>query len=113
VNYWTTEFTFTGATGEVALDESQSDQDPRVSTPVEDSGTTGVTTLRFPKGRRWRVVHCSIEEPTAGTSAQMAKLVDLDPDAGTAKFCVYGETFALAHATSGSRGRVTIDIDYQ
>lgn len=113
VNYWTLEWTYTDGSGAVSLDESQSDQDPRVATPVADGGSTGLTLVRLPKGRRYRIVHVSIEEPTAGTAAQVAKLTDLDPDAGTANFHVYSDALALEEATSGSRARITVDIDYQ
>jgi hypothetical protein len=112
VNYWTLEWTYSNGTGTPVLDTSQSDEDPRVATPVADGGT-GLTSVRLPKGRRYRIVHCSLEEPTLGTSAQSCKLGDLDPDAGTATFAIYSAVPALQDATSGSRARITVDIDYQ
>jgi hypothetical protein len=112
VNYWTLEWTYSDGSGTPVLDPSQSDEDPRVATPVADGGT-GLTSVRLPKGRRYRIVHCSIEEPTVHTNAQIAKLVDLDPDAGTATFAIYSDALAAEDAVSGSRGRITVDIDYQ
>lgn len=111
-NLWAIEFTASGATGEVTLDEDMTDLDARVATPVADSGTEGLTSIRFPKCRRVRVVHCSIEEPTVGTSGQMAKMADILPESGSASFAVYSDAFALAHATNGSRMRILLDLDY-
>lgn len=114
---WSIEYTC-GASGAVTLDTDSdvdgawTDQDPRVTTPVADSGVTGLTSITFPKCRRVRVLHCSIEEPTAGTGVQMAQLVDIVPSAGTASVRVVGETFALADATTNARVRVVIQLEY-
>ena len=114
---WSLEYTC-GASGAVTLDTdgdddgAWTDQDPRVSTPVEDSGNTGLTTIRFPKCRRVRVLHCSIEEPTAGTAVQMAQVVDILPSSGTASVRVVDGTFALADATTNARVRVVLQLEY-
>ncbi len=110
-NLWTLEFTFTNGTGSVSLDTDQSDVDQRVATPVADGGT-GLVSVRFPKCRRVRVMHCSIEEPTPGTAAQHATLCDVSASGGSATFRVVDFAGSLAEGTSGSRGRITLDLDY-
>lgn len=114
---WSIEYTC-GASGAVTLDQAVgengawTDEDPRVATPVEDSGVAGLTTIRFPKCRRVRVMHCSIEEPTAGTAVQMAQVVDIVPRSGTASVRVVDGTFALADATTDARVRVVLMLEY-
>lgn len=114
---WSIEYTC-GASGAVTLDTDSdvdgawTDQDPRVTTPVEDSGVTGLTTIRFPKSRRVRVLCCYIEEPTAGTAVQKADLVDIVPSSGTASVRVVDDAFALAHATVNARVRVVLQLEY-
>ncbi len=111
VNYWTLEWTY-GASGAVTLDEAQSDLDERVATPVADGGT-GLTLIRFPKSRRVRVVHCSVENVTPGTGDVVASPALVDADAGSMTFTMNNYATALADPVSGSRGRLTLDLDYQ
>lgn len=114
---WSIEYTC-GASGAVTLDTdgeadgAWTDQDPRITTPLADSGTTGLTSIQFPKCRRVRVLHCSIEEPTAGTDVQKADIVDVVPTSGTATVRVVDGTFALADAITGARVRVVLQLEY-
>lgn len=109
---WCLEWTFSGATGEVTLDESQSDLDPRIETPVEDGASTGITNITFPKCDRLRVLHCSIEAPTAGTAEQVARVGDVDTDAGTLKFVCLSDALALEEGTQDARARLVLLLEY-
>jgi hypothetical protein len=109
---WKLEWTCSGATGEVTLDSLQSDSDPRIETPVADGASTGITTVTFPKCDRAWVLHCSIEAPTPGTAEQVAKVADIDVDAGTLKFVVLDDTLALEDATENSRARLVLLLEY-
>src|SRR6185503_1648416 len=84
---WKLEWTYTGTSGEVSLDTSQSDQDARIPTPVADSGTTGLTNIVFPKCDRAWVLHHELEPVTADisdpTDYRMTNVLALDPDTGT------------------------------
>jgi hypothetical protein len=111
-NFWTLEWTYTGAAGEVLLDSAASDLDSRVATPVADSGTTGVTSIRFPKCERVRVVHCSIEAAVAGTLEMLCRPGAILPSSGSMNFVHITAPTTLAHPSSGSRARLTLDLEY-
>lgn len=114
---WKLEWTYSGATGEVSLDTAQSDQDPRIATPVADSGTTGVTSITFPKCARAWVVHCSLEVVTADlsdpTDYRIANVRDLDSDAGTCSvtFAEFETNGALADPNTGARARLVLLLE--
>ena len=111
---WKLEWTYTDGSGAVDLDETQSDQHPNVSTPVEDGASTGLTNIRFPRCNRAWVLECSIEAPTPGTSEQVAKVADLDADNGTTgvlTFVCLSDALALEEATSGSRARLILLLE--
>ncbi len=109
---WKLEWTYSGATGEVTLDDVQSDADPRVATPVADGASTGITTVNFPKCDRAWVLHCSIEAPTAGTAEQVARVGDIDVDAGTLNFVCLSDALALEEGTENARARLTLLLEY-
>lgn len=111
ISLWTLEWTYTNGAGAVLLDATKSDQDARVATPVATGGT-GLTLIRFPKSRNARVYHCSVEEPVVGVSVQVANVFGLDPVNGAVTFRVATGASA-AQATSGSRGRLTLALDYE
>jgi hypothetical protein len=110
-NYWTLEWTY-GASGAVTLDSDMSDLDERVTTPVADGGT-GVTSIRFPKCRRVRIVHCSVENVTPATGDVDAYPRLVVASTGSMNFTMVNYAGALADPVSGSRGRLTLDLDYQ
>ena len=114
------EWTYTDGSGAVLLDTATgeggawTDQDPRIVTPVADGGT-GITTIQFPKSRRARVAHVSVEPATPGTIGNFrnAVVADLDAVAGTCS--IYFATHdgaALEDPESGSRGRLTLELEY-
>ena len=99
-----------GASGAVTLDGAESDQDERVLTPVADGGT-GLVTIRFPKCRRVRVIHVSVEAPTGGTSETRASLADIDAEGGSATFRVLDYAGALADPPDGAIGRCYLELE--
>lgn len=111
---WHLEWTFSDGSGAVALDEDQSDDDPRVATPVADGGT-GITSLQLPKGDRYRLVGLNLEPATEGTASnyRQVSFVSADSAAGTAEVrFVAANGGALSDPESGSRVRLTLIIDY-
>jgi hypothetical protein len=109
---WKLEWTYSGATGEVTLDDLQSDHDPRIETPVADGASTGITSIVFPKCDRLWVLHCSIEAPTAGTAEQVARVGDVDTDAGTLNFVCLSDALALEEGTENARARLVLLLEY-
>jgi hypothetical protein len=115
---WKLEWTYSGATGEVSLDTVQSDQDPRVTTPVADSGTTGLTDVTFPKCDRAWVLHCSLEPVTADisdpTDYRQADVLALSALAGTCQvaFSEIETAGALADPNTGARCRLILLLEY-
>ncbi len=119
---WSLEWTF-GSSGAVTLDTDSdadgawTDQDPRVTTPVADGGT-GIVNITFPKCRRVRVLHCSVEPATADladpTDYRFPFPVAIVPSAGTMKlYLVETESAgALADAETGARGRLVLQLEY-
>lgn len=113
---WKLEWTFTDGAGAVSLDEDQSDQDPRVATPVADGGT-GTTNVTVPTCRRMWALHCSLEPPAAdladGTDYRLAVPVSFDPAEGTlvVKYPDI-EGNDLVEPNSGSRVRLTLMLEY-
>ncbi len=114
---WSLEWTY-GSSGAVTLDTNGADdgawtdQDPRVTTPVADGGNTGLTSITFPKCRRVRVLHCSIEEPTAGTAEVVARPGSIVPSSGTMNFVMLDYAGSLADPASGARGRLVLQLEY-
>lgn len=106
---WHLQWAF-GASGAVTLTAAQSDQDERVATPVADAGT-GLVTIRFPKCRRVRIIHVSVEAPTGGTSETRASLADIDAEAGSATFRVLDYAGDLADPPDGAIGRCYLELE--
>lgn len=114
---WTLEWTYTGTSGEVSLDTDQSNLSTAVATPVADSGTTGLTSIVFPKSTRAWVLHASLEVVTADlsdpTDYRMTNVRDLDADAGTCTVCFseIESAGALADPNTDSRARLTLLLE--
>jgi hypothetical protein len=108
---WKLEWTYSGATGEVTLDTTQSDQSLLVATPVADGASTGITNIVFPKCTRAWVLHCSIEAPTPGTAEQVAHVADLSATAGTCNFICLSDALALEEGTESARARLTLLLE--
>jgi hypothetical protein len=115
---WKLEWTYSGTSGQVTLDTAQSDQDPRVATPVADSGTTGLTSITFPKCDRAWVLHCSLEVVTADvsdpTDYRIANVRDLSATAGTCtvSFAEFETNGALTDPNTDSRCRLILLLEY-
>ena len=115
---WKLEWTYTGTGGEVLLDDSQSDADPRIATPVADSGNTGRTNVTFPKCDRAWVLHHCLEVVTADladpTDYRMTNVRLLDADAGTCEvtFSEIETAGALADPNTGARCRLILLLEY-
>ena len=115
---WRLEWTYSGTTGEVSLDEDQSDLDPRIPTPVADSGTTGLTSIVFPKCNRVWVLHASLEVVTADlsdpTDYRLANVRDIVPASGTltVTFAEIETAGALADPNTDSRARLVLLLEY-
>lgn len=114
---WSLEFTYSDGSGAVALDTNGADdgawtdQDPRVTTPVADGGT-GITSIRFPKCRRVRVLHMSIQVPTPGTSERVCRPGSISPSGGTMNFIMLDYAGALADPPTSARGRLVLQLEY-
>lgn len=115
---WKLEWTYTGTGGEVLLDDTQSDNDPRVATPVADSGTTGLTSVRFPKcdrawvlGKNFEVVTADLSDPT---DYRQMDVRDIDTDAGTltVAFSEIETAGALADPNTGARATLILLLEY-
>jgi hypothetical protein len=115
---WKLEWTYTSTSGAVLLDDLQSDHDPRIATPVADSGTTGLTSVSFPKCDRAWVMHCSLEVVAADqadpTDYRMADVQAIDTDAGTltVAFSEIETAGALADPNTGARCRLMLLLEY-
>lgn len=107
---WYLEWTYTDASGAVLLDGTQSDQDERVATPVADGGT-GLTLIRFPKCKRVRVLHMSIQANVAGTAEEWCTPSVVDAAGGSMTFVHVTATGTLADPASGARGRLYLDLE--
>jgi hypothetical protein len=107
---WCLEWTYTDGSGAVSLDTDQSDLDQRIATPVADGGT-GLTNIVFPKCNRVRVLHCSIEAPTSGTSEKVANPADVSASAGTMNVVICTAPSTLADPATSSRGRLVLLLD--
>lgn len=108
---WKLEWTYTGATGEVTIDSTQSDEDPSIATPIADGASTGITNIVFPKCSRAWVLHCSIEAPTPGTAEQVAHVADISATAGTCNFICLSDTLALEEGTENARARLILLLE--
>lgn len=115
---WCLEWTYSGTAGQVSLDTAQSDRSPSIATPVADSGTTGLTSIVFPKSARARVLHVSLEVATADisdpTDYRIANVRDLDADAGTCtvSFAEFETAGALADPNTDSRARLVLLLEF-
>lgn len=118
---WSLEWTYTDGSGAVLLDSvdepdgAWTDRDPRVTTPVAD-GTAGITLITYPKCRRVRVLHCSIEPATPGTASNHRHLVPelVVPSAGTMQLRILAANGGAVNSDpeSGSRGRLVLQLEY-
>lgn len=114
---WKLEWTYTGTAGEVSLDTAQSDQHPDVTTPVADSGTTGITNIRFPKCDRVWVLHCSLEPIAADvadpTDYRVVNPALIVPASGTMNvaFSEIETAGALADPNTGARARLVLLLE--
>jgi len=118
LNVWTLEWTYTGTAGEVLLDSDQSCVDPRVATPVADSGVAGITTVRVPKCSRIWVLHASLEVVTADlsdpTDYRIMNVRDIVPSTGalSVTFAEFETNGALTDPNTGARARLTLLLEY-
>ena len=112
ISLWTLEWTYTDAAGAVLLDATISDQDARVATPVADGGT-GLTLIRFPKSRKAKILHMSLQSAVSGTLEKQVTPGPIDPVAGTFTFVMCTAPSTLADPASGARGRLTLALDYE
>jgi hypothetical protein len=119
---WSIEALYTGTSGAVALDTSTgeggawTDFDPRIpeDEAVSDSGTTGITNIRFPQSRRARVAHVSMEPATKQDADYRACLVtDIDAEAGTCKVYFLNASNAETDPPDGARLRLVLDLEYR
>lgn len=108
---WALEWTYSGATGEVTLDTTNSDRDPNIASPVTDGASTGITAIQFPKSLRARVLHCSIGAPTPGTAEQRCRVHALNAAAGTCSFVTLSELLALEEGTQNARARLVLELE--
>jgi hypothetical protein len=108
---WKLEWTFTGATGEVTIDSTQSDEDPSIPTPIVDGASTGITNITFPKCSRAWVLHASLEAPTPGTAEQVARVDTLSATAGTCNFVSLSDALALEEGTENARARLILLLE--
>lgn len=114
---WHLEWTYTDAGGAVSLDTAQSDRDPRIATPVADSGTEGKTNLVFPKCRRVRVLNAQVTPPSGdlddGTDYVLPVVTEISATAGTAvlRMVDIEGSANLNDPTSGARACVTLLLD--
>jgi hypothetical protein len=114
---WKLEWTYTGTSGEVSLDATQSDEEPSIATPVADSGTTGITNIVFPKCTRAWVLHCSLEPIAADvadpTDYRMVNPALIVATSGTMNVCFSEiETAgALADPNTGARARLILLLE--
>mgnify|MGYP001602008965 CR=1 FL=1 len=119
---WSCEWTY-GASSAVTLNVSTgeggawTDLDPRVpeATQVENAGT-GLTTVRFPKSRRAKVIHVSIEPATPGTNTEHVRPVVTALNA-LAGMCVVAisahNSGALTDPTTGAKGRLVLGLEHR
>jgi hypothetical protein len=114
---WKLEWTYSSTGGEVTLDTAQSDQSLLVTTPVADSGTTGLTSIVFPKSTRAWVLHASLEVVTADisdpTDYRMTNVLALSATAGTCQmaFSEIETAGALADPNTGARARLILLLE--
>jgi hypothetical protein len=109
-----------GAAGAVTLDEAQSDQHPDIAATaaVVDSGTAGITNVRFPKCLRAWVHALSFEPATADlgdpTDYRALFPVALLPLAGTLNIYLQQieAVMALADPETGARVRLTLKLEF-
>ncbi len=115
---WKLEWTYTGTGGEVLLDDLQSDHDPRIETPVADSGTTGLTSVSFPKCDRAWVLGKNFEvaaaDQTDPTDYRLMDVQSVDTDAGTltVAFSEIETAGALADPNTGARVTLILLLEY-
>ena len=115
------EWTYSGTTGQVTLDEDASDIETLyrygILTPVVDSGTTGLTNITFPTCDRARVLHLSLEPATADisdpTDYRLVVPLAVNAAAGTMQvaFAEIETAGALADPNTGARARLTLVLD--
>ncbi len=120
---WASEWTYTGTGGEVLLDTNVradggawTDFDPRVpeASQVADSGTAGITNIAFPKCKRARVLHVSLE-PAIKQDAdyRQAIVTDLDAVAGTGKVIFLNASNAETDPNTSARCRLVLQLEHR
>lgn len=111
---WHTEWTFPAADTVPLIDNTQSDRDERVPTPVALSAE-GIVTLRFPKSRRARVVgkNCSPGTPATTANFRVVEVVGLDAAGGTCtvRFVDLDGTPTYVHPSAATRVSVTLQLE--
>lgn len=109
------EWTYTDGSGAVLFDGDNSDKDTLfrkgITTPVVDGGT-GLTNISFPPCSKVRVLYEGLEPPVNGTSEKQVRCGDLNAAAGTGVFVICTAPSTLADPASGSRGRLTLALEY-
>lgn len=112
------EWTYTDGSGAVLYDAANSDADTLarkgVTTPVAD-GTSGITLIRFPPCTKARVMNAFIEPATPGTAANHRGAIPsaIVASAGTLSLRLLAANGgAMSDPESGSRGRITIALEY-
>jgi hypothetical protein len=100
------EWTYSDASGTVDLDETQSDQDVNIPTPVVKNATA-ITDVTFPKSTRAWVLgwNLSAGTPATGANARNVEVTDLNANAGTCKvrFFDLDGTPSAVDPSSGTR----------
>ncbi len=80
-------------------------------------GTTGsFVDIKFPKSRRARVIHASIEPATPGTVGNHRQVIPvlLNPLAGTVRLHIVATNGgAFSDPQVGSRGRLVLQLEYR
>lgn len=112
---WKLEWTYSDGTGTPALDTAQSNQDPRVVTPVADGGV-GITNITFPKCTRMWILGKNFVPASATTGSQYLthEVTDQAPTSGTAKvrYMDLDGTPTATDPASGSRYQLILLLEY-
>lgn len=119
---WSTEWTFAAACA-CTLDVgggdggAWTDLDPRVPEATQVVGTTGgIVDIKFPKSKRARVSHVSIEPATPATvgNHRQVTVTALNAVAGTCRlFIAAANGGTLSDPQVGSRGRLVLELEYR
>lgn len=115
---WSIEWTYSDGSGAPVLDTNVgengawTDEDPRVITPVADGGV-GITLITFPKCRRVRVLHCSLQNTALGGAGERAaRPAAVVPTSGTMTVLLVDYAGTAADPLVSSRGRLVLQLEY-